>query len=161
MHLHPIPLTKHSPLGNSDHSPITLQQTFNSHQDRSSQKVFDYSKSDRDSLRNVFAAYPWYSGFSNDHSSFANFVSSGIELCMNPFVPPSCFPGKTSSPKWLTSQCAKAVRNKDHRFKEWKLHHIRALQLYLYKLVTYAPKLSIIAKPPLSTASTTRLLHVK
>ena len=43
-----------SSLGNSDHSLIMLQHNFVSHQDRSSssQKVFHYSKSDWDSLRN-------------------------------------------------------------------------------------------------------------
>ena len=35
------------------------------------------------------------------------------------------------------------------------------LELYLYKLATYAPKPSIMPKPPLSTASTIKLLYVK
>ena len=37
---------------------------------------------------------------------------------------------KKHSPKWFNSQCAKAVKNKNHRFKQWKLHqtpHFRAL----------------------------------
>ena len=29
-------------------------------------------------------------------------------------------PGKKNSPKWFNSQCAKAVNNKNHYFKEWK-----------------------------------------
>ena len=69
-----------SPLGNSDHRLITLQHNFVSHQDRSSssQKVFHYSKADWDSLRNFFAAYPWYSGLSNDPSSFATSITNAI-----------------------------------------------------------------------------------
>jgi len=53
-----------SPLGNYDHFLITLQHNFDSHQDRSSssQNIFHYSKAYWGSLRNFFAAYPWYSG---------------------------------------------------------------------------------------------------
>ena len=46
------------------------------------------------------------------------------------FIPSSYKPGKKSSPKWLNSPCAKAVKHKNHRFKQGKLHqnpHSRAL----------------------------------
>ena len=49
---------------------------------------------------------------------------------MDLFIPSSYKPGKKSSPKWFNSQCAKAVKHKNHRFKQWKLHqtpHSRAL----------------------------------
>ena len=36
------------------------------------------------------------------------------------FIPSSYKPGKNNSPKWFDSQCAKAVNNKNHYFKEWK-----------------------------------------
>ena len=51
---------------------------------------------------------------------------------MDLFIPSSYKPGKKSSPKWFTSQCAKAVKHKNHRFKQWKLHqtpHSRALSV--------------------------------
>ena len=85
-----------SPLGNSDHCLITLQHNFVSHQDRSSssQKVFHYSKADWDSLRNFFAAYPWYSGLSNDPSSSATFNTNAIQLGMDLFIPSSYKPGQ-------------------------------------------------------------------
>ena len=71
-----------SPLGNSDHCLITLQHNFVSHKDRSScsQKVFCYMKADWDSLRNFFATYSWYSGLSNNPSSFAAFITNTIHL---------------------------------------------------------------------------------
>ena len=121
-----------SPLGNSDHCLITLQHSFFSHQNRtsSSQKVLHNSKADWDSLLNFFAAYPWYSGLSNDLSSFATFITNAIQLGMDHFIPSPYKPGKTSSLKWFNSQCAKAVKHKNHRFKQWKLHqtpHSRAL----------------------------------
>ena len=121
-----------SPLGNSDHCLITLQHNFVCHQDTSSssQAVLHYSKADWDSLRNFFAAYPWYSGLSNDPSTFATFITNAIQLGMDLFIPSSYRPGKKSSPKWFNSQCAKAVKHKNHRFKHWKLHqtpHSRAL----------------------------------
>ena len=39
---------------------------------------------------------------------------------MDLFIPSSYKPGKKNSPKWFNSQCAKAVNNKNHYFKEWK-----------------------------------------
>ena len=99
-----------SPLGNSNHCLITLQNNFVSHQDRSSssQKDFHYSKADWDS-------------------------QLGIDL----FIPSSYKPGKKSSPKWFTSQCAKAVKHKNHCFKQRKLHqtlHSRALFVQAHNL---------------------------
>ena len=38
---------------------------------------------------------------------------------------------------------------------------LRIQELYLYKLANYAPKPSIMPKPPLSTASRIKSLHVK
>ena len=108
-----------SPLGNSGHCIITLQHNFASHQDRSysSQKVLHYSKAEWDFHRNFFADYPWYSGLSNDVSSFATFITIAIQLSMDLFIPSSYKPGKKSSPKWFNSQCAKAVKHKNHRFR--------------------------------------------
>ena len=90
-----------SPLGNSDHCLITLQHNLVSHQDisSSSQKVFHYSKADWDPLRNFFAAYPWYSGLSNDPPSFATFITNAVQLGIDLFIPSSYKPGKKSSPK--------------------------------------------------------------
>ena len=39
---------------------------------------------------------------------------------MDPFIPFSYKPGKKSSPIWFNSQCAKAVKTKNHRFKQWE-----------------------------------------
>ena len=69
--------TINSPLGDSHHCLITLQQNILvSHQDMSfsTQKVFHFSKAEWDSLHTLYTSYPWYSGFSNDPSSFARFI---------------------------------------------------------------------------------------
>ena len=78
-----------SPLCNSDHCLITLQHNCISHNNRSSssQQVFHDSKADWDSLRNFFAAYPWYSVLSNDPSSFAAFITNAFQLGMDLFIP--------------------------------------------------------------------------
>ena len=71
-----------------------------------------------------------YSGLSNDPSSFATFITNAIQLGMDVYIPFSYKLGKKSSPKWFTSQCAKAVKHKNHRIKQWNLHqspHSRAL----------------------------------
>ena len=111
--------TVSSPLDNSDHCPITLRHDLLPHLDRpfAPQRVFHYSKVDWDSLRTF---YPWSSGLSKDSSSFASFITDAILLGMDLFIPSSYKPGKKNSPKWFNSQCAKAVNNKNHCFKEWK-----------------------------------------
>ena len=56
---------------------------------------------------------------------------------MDLLIPSSHKPGKNSPPKWFTSQCAKAVKHKNHHFKQWKLHqtlHSRALFVQAHNL---------------------------
>ena len=84
------------------------------------QRVFHYSKADWDSLRTFYSSYPWSSGFSNDASSLASFITDAILLGMDLFIPSSYKPGQEKSPKWFNSQCTKAVNNKNHYCKEWK-----------------------------------------
>ena len=73
----------------------------------STQKVFHFSKADWDSLRTFYSSYPWHSGISNDPSSFASFITNGILLGMDLFIPSSYKPRKKNSPKWFNLQCAK------------------------------------------------------
>ena len=90
------PPTVSSPLGNSDHCLITLRHDFLPQLDRpfAPQRVFHYSKADWDSLRTFYSSYPWSSGFSNDPSSLAFFITDAILLGMDLFVPSSYKPGK-------------------------------------------------------------------
>ena len=48
------------------------------------------------------------------------FYTNGSLLGMDLFIPSSYKLGKKNSPKWFNSQCAKAVKTKNHRFKQWK-----------------------------------------
>ena len=99
------PPTASSPLRNSDHCLITLRHDFLNHQDRTfaPQRVFHYSKADWDSLRTFYSSYPWSSGFSNDPSSLASFITDAILLGMYLFSPSSNKPGKKNSPLWFIS----------------------------------------------------------
>ena len=152
-----------SPLGNSDHCLITLQHNFVSHQDRSSpsQKVFHYSKADWDSLRNFFAAYPWYSGYSNDPSSFATFITNTIQLGMDFFFHLPISLAKSLLQSGSIHNVQKLSNIKTTALNNGNFTKLCIQELYLYKLATYAPKPSIMPKPPLSTASTIKLLYVK
>ena len=52
-------------------------------------------------------------------------------------IPSSYKSGTKSSPQCFTSQCAKAVKHKNHCFKQWKLHqtpHSRALFVQAHNL---------------------------
>ena len=111
------PPTVSSPLGNSDHCLITLRHDFLPQLDI---LTTNYSKADWDSLRTFYSSYPWSSGFSNDPSSLASFITDAILLDIDLFIPSSYKPGQKNSPKWFNSQCVKAVNNKNHYFKEWK-----------------------------------------
>ena len=133
------------------------------HQDKSfsTQKVFHFSKADWDSLRTFYSSYPWYSGISNDPSSFASFITNGTLLGMGLFIPSSNKPSKKNSPKWFTLQCAKAVKTKNYRFKQWKFLQTpqsRALFVQAYNLCS---KTINSAKPLLSIVSTIRLLPAR
>ena len=102
-----------SPLGNSNHCLNTQEHNFVSYQDRSfsSQKIFHYCKADWDSLRTFFAAFPWYSGFSNDPSSFATFITNAIQLGMDLFIPSSYTPGKKTFSKVVQFSMCKGCQS--------------------------------------------------
>ena len=99
------PPTVSSPLGNSDPCPIALRHDFLPHLDRAfaPQRVFHYSKADWDTLNTFYSSYPWSSGFSNDPSSFASFITNAILHGMDLFIPSSYKHDKKNSPKWLNS----------------------------------------------------------
>ena len=79
------PPTVSSPLGNSDYCLITLRHDFLPLLDRpvAPQRVFHYNKAGWDSLRTFYSSYPWSSGFSNDPSSLASFITDAILLGMD------------------------------------------------------------------------------
>ena len=85
------PPTVSQPLGNSDHSLITVRHDFLPLLDSpfTPQRVFHYSKADWDSLCTFYSSYPWSSGFSNDPSSLASFITDAILLGMDLFIPSS------------------------------------------------------------------------
>ena len=88
------PPTVSSPLGNYDHCLITLRHDLLPHLDRPlvPHRVFHYSKADWDSLRTFYSSHPCSSGFSNDPSSFASFITDTILLGMDLFIPSSYKP---------------------------------------------------------------------
>jgi len=153
-----------------------LQHNFVSHQDRSSSshKVFHYSNADWESLRNLVIAYPWYSGLSIDPSLFATFLTTAIGsflVCHLPHyrnwpwyrsfysislitLARSLLQSRSIHVKKLSNIKTTALNNRNYIT-------LCIQELYLYKLVTYAPKPSIMPKPPLSNVSTIKLLHVK
>ena len=57
---------------------------------------------------------------------------------MDLFIPSSYKPGKKSSPKWFTSQCAKAVKHKNHRLNNGNYTKLHIQELCLYKLINHA-----------------------
>ena len=93
--------------------------------------------------------------------SFASSITSGILLGMDHFIPSSIKPGKKNSPKWFNSQCAKDVKTKNHRFKQWKFLQTPQSRAFLYKHVIYAQNLLTVPKPLLSIVSTIKLLPAR
>ena len=152
-----------SPLGNSDHCLITLQHNFVSHQDRSSssQKVSTIAKL-------TGALFETFS-----------LLIPGILACLTilPLLPPSSL--TLFNLVWiflfhLSINLAKSLVQSGSIHNVLKLSSIKTIALnngnytklriqefYLYMLVTYAPKPSMMPNPPLSNASTIKLLQVK
>ena len=155
--------TVSSPLRNSDHCLITLRHDFLPHLDRpvAPQRVFHYIKADWDSLRTFHSSYSWSSGFSNDPSSLASFIPDAILLDMDLSIPSSYKSVKQNSPKWFNSQCAKAVNNKNHYFKEWKRLQTQLSRTSFIQSRKLAPKPSKMPNHLLSNASTTKSLPAR
>ena len=82
-------------------------------------------------------------------------------LGMDLFIPSSYKPGKKNSPKWFNSQCAKAVNNKNHYFKEWKRLQTQHSRTSFIHSPNTCSKPSKIPSHLLSNASTTKSLPAR
>jgi len=124
-------------------------------------EVFHYGEADWDSLRNIFAAYSWYSGLSNNLSSLSpssltQFNLVWIFLFHLPINLAKSLlqSGSIHNVQMMSNIKTTALNNGNYT-------NLRIQELYLYKLLTYAPKPSIIPNPLLSNTSAIKLLHVK
>ena len=118
-----------SPLGNSDHCLITLQHNFVSHQDRSSSshKVFH-------SLRNLIAAYPWHSGYSNDPSSSATFITNTIQIVLDLLFHLPISQAESLLQSGSMHNMQKLSNIKTTTLNNGNFTKLRIQELYLYKL---------------------------
>ena len=64
---------------------------------------------------------------------------------------------KKNSPRWFNSQCAKAVNNKNHYFKEWKRLQTQYSRTSFIQSRNTCSKTIKMSNPLLSNASTTTL----
>ena len=123
--------------------------------------MFQYNKAGWDSLRNFLAAYPWYSGFSNDSFSFAIFITNAVQLGMDLFIPSFYKSGKKIRQSGSILNVQRVSKPTTTTSKHGNTTKLNNLELHFYMPIIYAPKPSTMPKPPLSTASAIRLLYVK
>ena len=104
--------------------------------------------------RTFYSSYPWSSGYSNDPSSFASFITDAILLGMDLYILSSYKHGKKNSPKWFNSQCTKAVNSKNHTSRNGSDFKPNIKELLSSTHATPAPKQSKMPNHLLSNAST-------
>ena len=131
-----------SPLGNSDHCLITLQHNFVSHQDTSfsSQKVFHNSKAEWDSLRNFF---PYIPGFLASlmilpHLPLSSLTQFNLEWIFLFHL--LIIMAKSVLQSGSIHNVQKLSKVKTTALKNGNYTKLPIQVLYLYKLVTYAPR---------------------
>ena len=124
-------------------------------------EVFHYGEADWDSLRNIFAAYPWYSGLSNNLSSLSpsSLTQFNLVWIFLFHLPINLAKSLLQSGSIHNVQKLSNIKTTGLNNRNYTKLHIQ--EFCLYTLVTYPPKPSIMPNPPLSDASTIKLLHVE
>lgn len=151
-----------SPLGSSDHCLISAT-THLSSRPTPAESVevvkYDFNRADWDGLRDFYAAFPFYSFFSDNPSSTAEHVTDIIKIGMEEYIPHKTFTKKINSPKWFNSSCAIAINHKITAFKKYRANK-SSRTLNYYKNVRDNAKIVIkIAKSNFLNNQADRLLN--
>ena len=104
------------PLGNSDHDVVSVSIDFptNSQQDAPFHRiVYDFSRADRDGLRNHLRDAPWEDIFKPCASSeFCEWVQVGTDV----YILHRKYQVKPHSSPWFSAACPAAINHRNHFF---------------------------------------------
>ena len=112
-----------APIGTSDHNLISVSRFPSSSSSRKSSKrrLWKFEKADWDGMRDFIGQFPWYDWLRCCSSSeTADRITDVLLLGMKCFIPYSYSPGSAGSPKWFSSECARAVDAKNRCFRSYK-----------------------------------------
>ena len=107
------------PLGNSDHVvvSITIDFPINSKQDTPFHRVaYDYSRADRDGLRDHLRDVPREDIFKLSASAAASEFCERAQVGIDVYIPHRKYQVKPHSSPWFSAACATAIVHRNHFF---------------------------------------------
>ena len=107
------------PLGNSDHAVVSIPIDFpiNSKQDTPFHRVaYDYSRADRDGLRDHLRDVPWEDIFKLSASAAASEFCEWAQVGIDVYIPHRKYQVKPHSSPWFSAACATAIVHRNHFF---------------------------------------------
>ena len=107
------------PLGNSDHVVVSIPIDFpiNSNQDTPFHGVaYDYSRADRDGLRDHLRDVPWEDIFKLSASPAASKFCEWAQVGIDVYIPHRKYQVKPHSSPWFSAACATAIVHGNHYF---------------------------------------------
>ena len=107
------------PLGNSDHAVVSVSIDFpiNSKQDTPFHHVaYDYSRADRDGIRDHLRDVPWEDIFKLGASAAASEFRKWVQVGIDVYIPHSKYHVKPRSSPWFSAACAAAIVHRNHFF---------------------------------------------
>lgn len=116
-----------SPLGNSDHSLVTLSLKSipaNSTKRIPPRRIWHFRSAQWDDLRIFYSSFPWgdYCFKNKDASQSAKSISEVIIMGMELFIPFKIFQKGGNSKPWFNVECSKAICAKNKAYTIWKNH---------------------------------------
>lgn len=112
-----------APLGTSDHNLISLvRPSFAKNSPKRTKRcLWNFLKADWDGFRDFIGQFPWTDLLlCSSASDCADKITEILQVGMKCFIPFTYSPGLSSSPKWFSSECSAAVKEKDVLFKAFK-----------------------------------------
>ena len=109
-----------SPLGNSDNVVVSVSIDFpiNSNQDASFYRVaYDYSRADRDGLRDHLRDVPWEDIFKLSASAAAGEFCEWVQVGIDVYIPHHKYQVKPHLSPWFSAACAAAILHRNHFFR--------------------------------------------
>ena len=112
--------TAFPPLGNSDRVVVSVSIDFptNSQQNAPFHRIaYDYSRADRDGLRDHLRHVPWEDIFKLRASATASQFCQWVQVGIDVYIPHRKYLVKPHSSPWFSAACAAAIVQRNHFFR--------------------------------------------
>ena len=108
------------PLGNSDHVVVSVSIEFTSNLQRDApvhRIVYDYSRADRDGLRDHLRDVPWEDIFKLSASAVTSEFCEWVQVGIDVYIPHPKYLVKPHSSPWFSAACAAAIVHRNYFFR--------------------------------------------